>query len=187
MYAGNRYNQKLVNKNSTTRWTCASRTCSGSVTTDSNNTVIYKNQHSCIPDLAKTEVEKCLQNCRKRARDELTPVPKIFHEEISKVKDVGLDFVTEVPNLVSKKSSLYRQRRQTFGVTVFANREHIVLPQHLSDDFLLVDDGVEDSILAFSNTGAREALVQSQDFFGDGTFKSFAANLISYNILSTQT
>jgi hypothetical protein len=57
----------------------------------------------------------------------------------------------------------------------------------LSDDFLLVDDGVEDSILAFSNTGAREALVQSQDFFGDGTFKSFAANLISYNILSTQT
>jgi hypothetical protein len=56
----------------------------------------------------------------------------------------------------------------------------------LSDDFLLVDDGVEDRILAFSSTGAREALVQSQDFFGDGTFKSFAANLISY-ILSTQT
>jgi hypothetical protein len=56
----------------------------------------------------------------------------------------------------------------------------------LSDDFLLVDDGVEDRIFAFSSKGVREALVQSQDFFGDGTLKSFAANLIRY-ILSTQT
>jgi hypothetical protein len=62
LYAGNRYNQKVVNKTSTTRWTCANRTYSDSVTTDSSNTVIHEYHHSCIPDLAATFVSSCLRS-----------------------------------------------------------------------------------------------------------------------------
>lgn len=172
LLGGYKYNIKKINKNTTTRWICVSRTCGGSITTNSSKEVVNKKIHSCVVDEAKNEVDKVLHRCKKRAREEVTPIPQLFYQEMSNVRDAGLEFVTKVPNLDSKKSSLYRQRHRELGVTSFSNRGDIILPASLKESFLFFDDGSEERIMGFASESARELLSEKDDFFADGTFKS---------------
>lgn len=173
LYSGYQHYLKAKNKNGSKNWTCVNRNkCGGSLTTV-NNKIIRKNkQHTCVPDEPKMEVLKCFDKCKKRARKELIPIPKIFNEEFSELKDAGLDFVTKVPLFLNKKSSLYRNRQRALGFSSFPSRSDVIIPQELADDFLIIDDGDgEDRILAFCSKYGRQCLKELSNFFADGTFK----------------
>lgn len=82
LYNGRKYCLKRKNKNDTKNWRCVGKNqngseCSGSVTA---NVVTYSGKHNCLetPDDTRNEVEERIHNCKKRAREELTPVEKIF-------------------------------------------------------------------------------------------------------------
>ena len=173
LHSGHQYYFKRVNKNGTINWSCVHRSkCGGSLTTSNNNVVRKNKEHDCIPDKAKAEVLKCLEKCKKRAREELLPIPRIFNQEFSVLKDAGMDFVTEVPSFENKKSTLYRKRNEAMGFTSFSNRRGIKIPETLGEDFLFIDDGDgENRILAFCSKYGRQCLKESTDFFADGTFK----------------
>lgn len=187
LLGGYKYNIKKINKNTTTRWICVSRTCGGSITTNSSKEVVNKKIHSCVVDEAKNEVDKVLHRCKKRAREEVTPIPQLFYQEMSNVRDAGLEFVTKVPNLDSKKSSLYRQRHRELGVTSFSNRGDIILPASLKESFLFFDDGSEERIMGFASESARELLSEKDDFLLMALLKVVLNNLINcipYTLIS---
>ncbi|CAH1101693.1 unnamed protein product, partial [Psylliodes chrysocephalus] len=85
-----KYSLKCRNKNSTNRWICIKRPCPGSLTTSKSLNVLSERPHSCVPSVAKNEVEASLFRAKKRAREEMTPVPQIFRQELMNVQDAGL-------------------------------------------------------------------------------------------------
>lgn len=174
LYSGYKFHFKRANRNNTTRWVCVEKSCGGSVTTDNANpnSVLNKKEHSCVVDIAKIEVEKSRYRCKQRAREELTPIPEIVRQEFSKSKDLGLDFVTEIPDFSSVKTALYEVRHKALGVSKFPRtRQELHLPAKLADSFLLIDDGSDERILAFSINNGSD-LRQADIILADGTFKS---------------
>ena len=172
LYSGYRFNLKSTNKNNTIRWICANRTCPGAIITDNAPaSVIQSKQHTCVPDVAKNEVELCIQKAKKRAREELTPVPQIYRQELVTARNMGLDFVTQIPELTSIKTSLYRERHNSLGVKFLPkSREQVIIPESIKEN-LIVDDGNEERILAFGYK-LDSLLAGNTTFFLDGTFKS---------------
>jgi hypothetical protein len=58
--------------------------CKGRVKTNLQYKIVSKTDHSCVPNLAGMEVKVKLDNCRKRAREDVSlPVYTIYKEEIS--------------------------------------------------------------------------------------------------------
>lgn len=170
LYSGYRFSIKCINKNETIRWICTNRSCPGALLTTNNFKVLQEKNHTCVPNEAKNDVDLCLHKAKKRAREELLPIPKIYREELMQVKDAGLDFVVEVPTLTSVKDRFYRARQKTLGVKCLPKkREEIIIPEPMQH-LVLIDDGQEDRILVFSSD--RGLLSQGSEFFMDGTFKS---------------
>lgn len=171
LYLGYRLTLNKVYQNENKRWTCSTRTCPGNITTDSQiSTILKTSDHTCEPNIAKNEVEMCIAKTKKRAREEHTAIPQIYRQEMISVKDRGLDFVTQIPSFVSVKHSLYNARHSALGIHALpSRRQDIIIPDKFKD-FVLLDDGAEDRILAFSEDAVL--LNQGTCFFGDGTFKS---------------
>jgi len=128
--------------------------------------------HQCLPNIAKNEVEVAMNKTKKRSREELTPVTKIFAKELEPLLEAGLEFVSELPTFQNKKSSLYRARHNALGVMKFTSCEDVVLPEQLSKDFLLFEDGEKEKILCSSTISSRQTMTECSEFFCDGTFKS---------------
>lgn len=171
LHCGHRYTAKRKNKNSVL-WTCANRSCHGTITTCKDFKLLeIKTSHSCAPNEAKNEVDVCLYNAKKRARDELTPIPQIYRQELMSARDAGLDFVVEIPNFSSVKGRFYRERHRALGVDVLPKkRAEIVIPE-TTLPYLVIDDGDDERILVFaSNRG--HIFKQKSEIFMDGTFKS---------------
>lgn len=176
LYSGYRLVFSKKNKNGTTRWRCNDRKCSGSLVTNEEKKIVSEKQHTCNSNCAKNEVAKKLFVCKKRVREEHLPIGQIFEQTMMPLMDAGYEFVTDMPSLERVKSTLYRQRNIALGVTTFRCRSEIVLPNHLTDNFLFVDNGGEDRIFAFASEEARQLLVTTSDYFADGTFKSCCRN-----------
>ena len=55
-----------------------------------------KTEHSCVPDIAEIDVNRKMETCRKRVREEVSVlVNKTFEEEISGLYDKGYDLVAQ--------------------------------------------------------------------------------------------
>ena len=64
IYEGRAYTLKRVLKNMNKKWICRDAKCKGTLLTSENN-VIEEGAHTCIPDVTKIEIEKCVVKCRK--------------------------------------------------------------------------------------------------------------------------
>ena len=76
------------------------------------------NVHNHLPDRAAVMARNILSAIRFSAKTELKPIPSIYDEEISKLRDAPWDAQTreiaaKLPTFDTKKSSLYRTRQQT--------------------------------------------------------------------------
>lgn len=95
-------------------WRCAVRTCRATINTLNNIPVKFNIQHNHPANPAKLEANKVLQHIKKRCRQETTPVPSIYKQEIAKLRtpewnDDTQRMVEELPTFPFLKSSLYRQ------------------------------------------------------------------------------
>jgi len=78
------------------------------------------NVHDHLPDRAAVMGRKILSAIQFRAKTELKPIPSIYDEEISKLRDAPWDaqareIAAKLPFFDTKKSSLYRTRQNTRG------------------------------------------------------------------------
>nr|CAD7199370.1 unnamed protein product [Timema douglasi] len=104
-------------------WGCVKEEekCRGSVktTTDisSNKIITLKSApHTCVPDVAEIEVKKRLEECRKRAKAEVSdPVNEIFRDEMKDLYTQGYEFVTSMPKYNNVKDKLCELGRTALG------------------------------------------------------------------------
>lgn len=100
-------------------WKCVNTNCTTNVTTLNDMMITHDANHNHPPDFADCRVQAVMADIRKRARDEITPMPTIYVEEISKLRSDGTDAISDdtarhFPTFTSVKTSLYNQRKKTF-------------------------------------------------------------------------
>ena len=146
-----------------------------------------KTEHSCIPDIAQVDINRKMETCRKRVREETSiPVNKIFEEEILGLHEKGCDLVANIPKYKNVQSALCRKRRRILGTLQNpADSTDIKLPENLitlsnQESFLRLD---------FSNDVGKIFLVfagrKAQNFFQEGNF--FLSKVARNNLLNSIT
>lgn len=179
-YEGYSYTVKKTKEDGTVIWRCSKQKekhCRGKLQTK-DSAVLFSHEHQCgAPDDARLEVQRTLNQAKKRAREENTSISKIYSEELGTLHNRGYDFVTEMPEQRTTKRTLYKQRAKSQGSERDPDRrEEIELRAELltmndGSSFLLSDDKSGDRIIVFCGIAGRDALRSKRDFFMDGTFK----------------
>jgi len=168
------YEGYLHNKNRTTQtsvhWKCVIRTCKGRVTTVGNY-IRNSSPHAHPPEDSSSI--RFMSNIRKRAREETTPMPTLYREELSRQNPEN---VANVPSFSSVSSALYRHRRHSIP-HLPETRSNVVLEGPWTETcdgrpFLLFDDGEDDKILAFCSIDQLRALQSADILYMDGTFST---------------
>lgn len=168
-------------RNDRAYWRCSTRTCPATIRTLNNIPIGFNLVHNHPPNPAKLEANKVLQFIKKRCREEITPVPTIYKQEIAKPRtpewnDDTQRMVEQLPTFPSLKSSLYRQREDliprlpTFLLDIDLQDEWT---QTTADDrYLLINDGTYDRILVFATDNNLQLLANNDNntIYADGTF-----------------
>jgi hypothetical protein len=181
-YEGYSFNVKKTLQDGAIIWRCLkqrSTRCQGVIKTK-DGAVLSSSDHQCgPPDDARLEVHKKLSVAKKRAREEDTPISRIYLEEIVDLHNRGYEFVTEMPEQQVTKRTLYNQRNKSKGnqnepkTTQEIDLSPDVLTMNDGNSFLLSDDSDSgERIIVFSGKTGKEVLNSKSDFFMDGTFKS---------------
>ena len=61
-------------------WRCCKRTCPARVTTEEGEVLQQTNGHNHPVDGVEAQVERVKHKLRKRAREEVTPIPSIYND-----------------------------------------------------------------------------------------------------------
>lgn len=173
----NGYKFRVNNKKDTwISWKCVERGCLATLCT--RNDLISKigNDHHHPPAAHTVAVSKVMQNIKKRAFEEITPIPTIYNDELVALRtDECPDNVARhMPTFQQVKDSLYRQRRKKLP-SLPKNRSSIHLEEEWTrtlsdDDFLQINDGDDNKILVFSTIKNMRYLSTCPTVYGDGTF-----------------
>lgn len=173
---GHRYTRNKLNGNGTTLWRCVSRNvCSSSITLDKNKQRILREvDHVCVPSVFQNEILKKKENLKVAVCKDLGSVPKIVEESFSAMRRGHEDDRDLIPTFRMIKDSLYRARKKFLNTNLLthSNLDTIVIPEAISRNFLVVEDGDQDKILVFSTNTARRIMKKGEYYFADGTFKS---------------
>ena len=97
---------------------CAKRICPARITTEGNEVLQQTNGHNHPVDGVEAEVERVKHGLRKRAREEVTPIPAIYNDALvniaTQVEDEAV--AARLPTFPSLKSSMYRSRRSRLKI-----------------------------------------------------------------------
>ena len=101
--------------NGTIYWRYFKRSCPARVITQGSDLLTQTNGHNHPVDPIEVREEEIKSNLRKRVRDKLTPVPRIYNValvELSTQDDRRNSVATQLPMFSSLKSSLHHNRRK---------------------------------------------------------------------------
>ena len=147
-YEGYQYMLKRENKNSN-EWRCRSRPCTTSLSLCRDNKSIVRppGSHTCNPYLPeKIILDQAITRMKKRAAEETAPIPRIYSQEVVKIRVANPDLCTGefFPLLRSIDSRLYRKRATNYPRLPSTIAE-LVIPETWKTDgqgkpFLQVDE-----------------------------------------------
>lgn len=149
-YNGYAYRMVRENKVGVMTWVCLrqkSEKCKGRLKSK-NGRVIRVSDHGCEVDEANLVVKKTVCRAKVRAREENTPISKLYSEvteEICQLHNRGYDCINKMPGQSTLKRYLYKQRSRA-QKELRNIQDGIEEIQEISDGsgFLLTDDGAED-------------------------------------------
>lgn len=169
---GFRYNYVVKNKSGTSNWRCFNKNeCNTSITLDSNNQIVKKAKHSCVPNQLKNSIDEIMDECKKQVCINLEPIPKVFEDFINNIKHNLQE--EDLPNYESVKDMLRKARLDYLHCKKLTcnNLKDLMLPEELVKNFFLYDCGIEGKILIFGTPLAKKYLKKFKKFYGDGTFR----------------
>lgn len=156
-------------------WKCTVANCRARICT-TNNLLTHVGEHAHNHEINafKRQVEEVKSRIRKRAREELTPLPTIYDDEVTALHDQSPLEAAHFPTFYSVRAGLYRQRRKMIPQIPKLRRD-IILEDEWTETgsgapFLLSNDGSDDKILLFATSENIKSLCQSSTVFCDGTF-----------------
>lgn len=152
LWEGSRFTINRKMANGTIYWRCSKRSCPARITTDGEQLLQQTNGHNHPVDPVELRVEEIKSKLRKRAREEVVPIPAIYNDalvELSTQQDCA-SVAANLPTFTSVKSSMYRSRRSRLP-TLPKSRAEITLDgdwvNTLSGErFLLWNEGSDDQI-----------------------------------------
>ena len=166
-------------KNDRVYWICTTRNCTATINTRNSMPTKLQNNHNHENDRIKLDVDRVLQNIKRRCKDETTPVPTICEQEVTQLRnnewnDDTNRLVQQLPTFESCRGQLYNQRAKLIPALPQSRADiNIEGPWRLTtkgDSFLLADDGDAERILIFSTSDNLTHLGAATTIFGDGTF-----------------
>ena len=91
-------------------WRCAKGTSPARITTEGNDLKQQTAPHNHAVDVVDTQVKAIQSDMRKRAREEITPVPAIYNDHLIHLSTHSNrdSIALQLPTFTSMKSSLYR-------------------------------------------------------------------------------
>lgn len=176
----NGYTHRQNNKRDTwISWKCIDRNCRATICTRNDVPSKIGQPHNHLPDHASVNSRKILESVRSRCRSETTPIPSIYDEEITKLRDAPWDAQTletaqKLPTFESKRSALYRTRQKLYpGIP--NTRPRIQLEGKFRqttsrEPFLQADDGDINKLLIFTTAENLWQLCTADTVYCDGTF-----------------
>ncbi|CAC5392834.1 unnamed protein product [Mytilus coruscus] len=176
---GHRYSIKNRRNNNRIYWRCTVSTCPATVNTYEVHPIKFGPPHNHQANSNKIEVSKILQTMKQRAKTEVTPMPKLYEEELVKLRhpdwtDDTKQIVEQLPTYYSVKTSLYHQRSLNIPelpkTTADTNLQDKWCRTTKSYQFLLPSDNINPPMLIFSTTDNLRHLASVDTIFCDGTF-----------------
>ena len=82
LWDGSRFTVNRKMDNGMIYWRCCKRTCPARVTTQGSDILTQTNGHNHAVDPIEAKVETIKSNLRKRVREEVTPVPRIYNDAL---------------------------------------------------------------------------------------------------------
>lgn len=179
LWNGYRYNKNTrTNFNSTTIWRCVKRQiCSASITLDCEQNIVRSSVHSCEPDQKRNKVFQLRAECKQKVCEDLSSTVQTIVEntfEPLKESEESAEYVHYIPSTKEIQDSLYRARKKFLDTDSlkYTKLEGVSVPEVLSKNFLVSDDGDSSKILIFCSKISRQYIKNTKlDYFGDGTFK----------------
>ena len=139
--------------------------------------MVHLTDHNHGPITAELASEDIVRGVKRRAVEELTPVPRIYQEEVTAANqrgDLNDEIAAHLPNLQGCSSSAYRARRRRLPMLP-ATRENIVLEGEWAQtadghDFVLANDGGAEKLIIFGNVEGLLQVCRANSVYMDGTF-----------------
>ncbi|XP_064631726.1 uncharacterized protein LOC135500763 [Lineus longissimus] len=158
-------------------WKCIVETCRANAVTDRANSVIKVGEHNHLSNPAKLTAEKIVRGIKRRAFEEVVPIPRIYQEEVANSAEQGIlsdDVSVYLPNFIGCHTAAYSHRRKQMPLLP-ALREDIILEgqwRQTADggDFLIANDGDIDKLIIFGSVESLMKVAIADTVFMDGTF-----------------
>jgi len=138
-------------------WRCTVKDCPTTINTRNNiPTGFGRRPHNNPSNRVKIDAKQIINTIRNRPKSETEPLPKLYDEEICKLRtqdwnDDTKNTVEQLPTFPSVKSSLYRGRRKVTPKLPKTHKNIILEGQWTQtttgDEFLLFDDGDNNRII----------------------------------------
>ncbi|CAM2715360.1 unnamed protein product [Rotaria socialis] len=179
-YNSHQYTKKRIRKTSN-EWRCRDRGCTSTISLCTVDAKVLRepSTHTCQQSASagKSLVDEAVGNMKKRAREETTPIPKIYTQEIVKarISHPGIATGLFFPTFETIDASLYRSRSKNYP-SLPKSLADLVLPdvwrlaKH-GEPFLIVDELYgKDRLLMFASDWSLIFLSQCEQWHSDGTF-----------------
>ncbi|VDI61105.1 Hypothetical predicted protein [Mytilus galloprovincialis] len=160
-------------------WICTTRNCPATLNTRNNIPTKLPNGHNHDSHKVKLKVDEILQTIKKRCREETTPVPTIYEQEVIKLRnpewnDETQEVVENLPTFESCRGSFYNERSKLIpALPKTRNEINLAEPWTVTtvgEQFLMADDGLHDRIMMFTTRQNLTHLTAADIIYGDGTF-----------------
>ena len=143
---------------------------------EAGNSLERINNHTHAPSETKCEIAKVRANIKRRATETQDPAQVILGIELGGISEAA---AINLPALHHIRRNIRLQRQVNQQLPIPANREDVPeLPlqyqrSYANEQFLIFDSGQGDAdrISIFGTNQSLQLLSQSQNWFGDGTFK----------------
>ena len=160
-------------------WICTTRNCRATINTLDSIPVKLPDAHNHPNHQTKLKVDSVLKSIKKRCREETTPIPTIYDQEVNKLRNPEWNedahkVVEQLPTFESSRGSFYNERVKIIPILP-ATRSDIILEGQwtltaANQRFLIADDGNDERILIFSTQQNLTHFTAADIIYGDGTF-----------------
>ena len=165
--------------NDVTSWECEKRCrgeCKAKIKLDEAGNFLERiNYHTHAPSETKCEIAKVRANIKRRATETQDPAQVILGIELGGISEAA---AINLPALHHITRNIRLQRQVNQQLPILANRDVPELPlryqrSYANEQFLIFDSGQGDAdrIFIFGTNQSLQLLLQSQNWFVDGTFK----------------
>lgn len=160
-------------------WSCCQQGCGTRATTVDGRLTKHTDNHTHPPNNVDNYIRNIMGDIRKRCRDELTPIPTIYEEEIANIRGKDWDEETEqvarhIPTFQTCKTALYKERSKLRPVlptsTANIQLEGEWTQTTAGGEFLQINIDENNKMLVFATRTGLQHLCAANTIYADGTF-----------------